>query len=585
MRDFVTALALCHNVTPTFPDPDDETLVEYQASSPDEVALVKFAECLEMRLRQRDQSQIVIKNAAGDLETYFILANFPFSSETKRMGIVLKHQKTGRLIFYLKGAETVMKAKVRPNQRVVIDESCDNLANEGLRTLVISQKMLSQEFYDNWSRRHEAAKGDLNNREALVATCLEELESDMELLGVTGVEDRLQDDVAVVIESLRNAGIQVWMLTGDKVETATCIAISAGFKRRTQPLFFMRDMTEAYDASKRLDEFSRKAASSILMIDGQTLDLCLGTKKLEEKFFAEATKAPSVCVCRCSPTQKALITRKIAEYTGKRTAAIGDGGNDVGMILEANVGIGIVGKEGKQASLASDFSIDEFKFLRRLVLWHGRLSYKRSAVLSQFVIHRGLIIAIIQAIFSIIFYFVTISIYNGYLILGYSTIYTMFPVFSLVTDEDCSESAVMKFPILYSGLQKGRALSTKTFLIWTWKSIFQGCVIMLGSVIFFHESFTNIVTITFSSLIVCEILNVFSEVHRINYKMVISSILTFLIYFMSIGLFRGYFDTSYITWTFVMKVCLVTLASWAPLHLARRIYDFCDPSEHQKIMR
>jgi len=152
VRDFVTALALCHNVTPTFPDEADETAVEYQASSPDEIALVKFAESLSMSLRQRDQSQIVIKNAAGDLETYAILANFPFSSDTKRMGIVLKHQKTGRLMFYLKGAETVMKAKVRPNQRVVIDESCDNLANEGLRTLVISQKMLTKEFYDNWSR-------------------------------------------------------------------------------------------------------------------------------------------------------------------------------------------------------------------------------------------------------------------------------------------------------------------------------------------------------------------------------------------------------------------------------------------------
>lgn len=294
----------------------------------------------------------------------------------------------------------------------------------------------------------------------------------MELLGVTGVEDRLQDDVAVVIESLRNAGIQIWMLTGDKVETATCIAISAGFKRRNQPIFSMRDMTDIFDAGKKLDEYSRKAANSILMIDGQTLDLIMTEKKLEEKFFKEATRSPSVCVCRCSPTQKAMITRKISFYTGKRTAAIGDGGNDVGMILEAHVGIGIVGKEGKQASLASDFSIDEFKYLRRLILWHGRMSYKRSAVLSQFVIHRGLIIAIIQAIFSIIFYFVTIAIYNGYLILGYSTIYTMFPVFSLVTDEDCSESAVMKFPILYSSLQKGRVLNTKTFLIWMWKSLF-----------------------------------------------------------------------------------------------------------------
>lgn len=118
------------------------------------------------------------------------------------------------------------------------------------------------------------------------------------------------------------------------------------------------------------------------MIDGQSLDIFLRNKKLEERFFTEATKAPSVCVCRCSPTQKALVTKKIQHFTGKRTAAIGDGGNDVGMILEANVGIGIVGKEGKQASLAADFSINEFQYLKRLVLWHGRLSYKRSAVLS-----------------------------------------------------------------------------------------------------------------------------------------------------------------------------------------------------------
>ena len=108
----------------------------------------------------------------------------------------------------------------------------------------------------------------------------------------------------------------------------------------------------------------------------------LANPALEDKFLAASTQAPSVCVCRCSPTQKAIITGKIAKYTGKRTAAVGDGSNDVGMILEANVGIGVVGKEGKQASLASDFSIDEFKYLRRLIMWHGRLSYKRSAVLS-----------------------------------------------------------------------------------------------------------------------------------------------------------------------------------------------------------
>lgn len=106
------------------------------------------------------------------------------------------------------------------------------------------------------------------------------------------------------------------------------------------------------------------------------------------------------------------------------------------MIQEADVGIGIVGKEGMQASLAADFSILQFNYLRRLILWHGRLSYKRSAVLSQFVIHRGLIISIIQAVFTIIFYFVSIPIYNGYLMMGYTTIYTSLPVFTIVLDED-----------------------------------------------------------------------------------------------------------------------------------------------------
>lgn len=155
------------------------------------------------------------------------------------------------------------------------------------------------------------------------------------------------------------------------------------------------------------------------------------------------------------------------------------------MIQEAHCGIGIVGKEGKQASLAADFSIDQFKYLRYLILWHGRLSYKRSAVLSQFVIHRGLIISCIQALFCIIFYFVAIPIYNGMLIMGYATFYTNLPVFSLVCDSDVSKQAVMQYPPLYATLQKGRSLSFKTFLIWFWKSIYQAAVIMLGTILFF----------------------------------------------------------------------------------------------------
>jgi len=140
VRDFMAALALCHNVTPSFPDPDDPTIIEFQASSPDEIALVKFADSMGMNLTSRDANNVEIVNTAGVTEKYEILANFPFSSDTKRMGIVLRHKATKRLIFYLKGAEVVMKDKCRPNQRATVDESCKNLASEGLRTLVICQK-------------------------------------------------------------------------------------------------------------------------------------------------------------------------------------------------------------------------------------------------------------------------------------------------------------------------------------------------------------------------------------------------------------------------------------------------------------
>ena len=201
------------------------------------------------------------------------------------------------------------------------------------------------------------------------------------------------------------------------------------------------------------------------------------------------------------------------------------------MIQEADVGIGITGKEGMQASLASDFSITKFNHVKDLLLWHGRMSYQRSAKLSQFVIHRGLIIAFIQAIFTMIFFSVTIPIYNGYLVLCYSTIYTSLPVFSLVLDEDVDRETCLKYPILYENLQAGRSLNIKTFLIWIWKSIYQAAIIMFLSIIFFNDSFLMIMSITFTTMILIEFLNVIQEVTVIRSAMVISIIVSLAIYF------------------------------------------------------
>lgn len=164
----------------------------------------------------------------------------------------------------------------------------------------------------------------------------------------------------------------------------------------------------------------------------------------------------------------------IQKHTGKRTAAVGDGGNDVSMIQQADAGIGIEGREGRQASLAGDFSIPQFSMLARLLLVHGRHSYKRSAALSQFVIHRGLIISTMQAVFSAVFYLSSVMLYQGLLMVGYSTVYTMFPVFSLVLDQDITADIALTYPELYKDLSKGRSLSYKTFFMWVLISIYQG---------------------------------------------------------------------------------------------------------------
>jgi phospholipid-translocating ATPase len=210
----------------------------------------------------------------------------------------------------------------------------------------------------------------------------------------------------------------------------------------------VNDLDSAFE---HLDQL-RQARNTCLVIDGSSLQFYLDHAGGE--LIAAALNMSAVVCSRCTPTQKADIVRLIGQYTKKRTCAIGDGGNDVSMIQAANVGVGIVGKEGNQASLAADFSITQFQHLSRLLLWHGRNSYQRTAKLAHFVIHRGLIISVMQAVFSALFYFAPIAIYQGFLLVGYTTIYTMAPVFSLVYDEEITEDTALVFPELYRDLRK-----------------------------------------------------------------------------------------------------------------------------------
>jgi phospholipid-translocating ATPase len=388
LRNFLTCLMIAHNVTPTV----ENGQRELQCSSPDELCLVKFGESLGYKLTHRTSTEISITNPTGATETYEILDNFPFTSDRKRMGIIVKDKLTSQILFWLKGADIIMKDKVNISDKDFLIQESETLASNGLRTLVFAQKILTTEVYQEMKQMLDLAAQDLAYRDQIEESVISNYESDMEFLGITGVEDLLQEDVKSVIESLRKGGINIWMLTGDKLETAKCISISTGLKSPGQEFYQLEDFSNAQELVLRLDEYARRP-EDVIIIEGATLGKIFTSPELRAKFLEVAARAPSVICCRCAPAQKAEITVGLKKILKFGVCAIGDGGNDVRMIQSANVGIGIEGKEGKQAALASDFSITKFNTILKLTLWHGRLAYMRTALLTNFIFHRGLIVS------------------------------------------------------------------------------------------------------------------------------------------------------------------------------------------------
>uniref|UniRef100_A0A8C0B7G5 Phospholipid-transporting ATPase n=1 Tax=Buteo japonicus TaxID=224669 RepID=A0A8C0B7G5_9AVES len=590
VHEAVKAIALCHNVTPVYESNGvtDQAEAErhyedscrvYQASSPDEVALVQWTESVGLTLVGRDQSSVQLRTPGGHILNFTILQIFPFTYESKRMGIIVRDESTGEITFYMKGADVVMAGIVQYNDW--LEEECGNMAREGLRVLVVAKKSLTEEQYQDFEARYVQAKLSVHDRSLKVATVIESLEMEMELLCLTGVEDQLQTDVRPTLETLRNAGIKVWMLTGDKLETATCTAKNAHLVTRTQDIHIFRLVTNRGEAHLELNAFRRKHDCA-LVISGDSLEVCL--KYYEYEFMELACQCPAVVCCRCAPTQKAQIVRLLQERTGKLTCAVGDGGNDVSMIQEADCGVGVEGKEGKQASLAADFSITQFKHLGRLLMVHGRNSYKRSAALSQFVIHRSLCISTMQAVFSSVFYFASVPLYQGFLIIGYSTIYTMFPVFSLVLDKDVKSEVAMLYPELYKDLLKGRPLSYKTFLIWVLISIYQGSIIMYGALLLFESEFVHIVAISFTSLILTELLMVALTIQTWHWLMIVAELLSLSCYIASLVFLHEFIDVYFIaTLSFLWKVTVITLVSCLPLYVLKYLRRRFSPPSYSKL--
>lgn len=576
IKDIVLALSLCHNVTPII---SEDGKLTYEASSPDEIAIVKWTENIGMTLIYRDTKKIKLRTPIDTILEYTILEIFPFTSETKRMGIIVKDEITNEITFYMKGADVVLSKMVLFNDW--LDEECGNMARKGLRTLVIARKKLSYDTYMEFQKKYDQAKLSVLDRNGDMEKVQMTLENDLELLGLTGVEDKLQDNVKPTLELLRNSGIKIWMLTGDKVETASCIAVSSKLVSRNSSIVQFCKIHDLMELREKLIGLN-SMSETCLVIDGESLQLCLTSCR--ELFYETTKNLPAVVCCRCSPTQKAEVTKLIKSKIKNCVCAVGDGGNDVSMIQSADVGVGIVGKEGKQASLAADFSINQFQYLATLLLWHGRNSYKRSAALSQFIIHRGLIISVIQTVFSAMFYFAPIALYKGLLLVGYTTVYTSGPVFSLVLDKDINYATAMRYPELYKELLKGRSLSFKTFFQWMLISVYQGGIIMTGSILLFEDQFQNIVSITFTALILNELLMVAFEVKTWHKAIVIAEIITLFCYIASMFYLKTDFDLSFIfSIGFVWKVAAITVISSLPLYIIKILKRYFSPPKYLRI--
>ena len=399
-KQFMLTLALCHTVI-TERTPGDPPKIEFKAQSPDEAALVATARDCGFTVMGRSNDGIIL-NILGEEKEYTVLNTLEFNSSRKRMSAIIR-MPDGRIVLFCKGADSVIYSRLKKGEqkelRKTTAEHLEMFAREGLRTLCIAMKEIGEETYQKWNLEHDAAAAAIVDREDKLEMVSDAIERDLTLVGGTAIEDRLQDGVPDTIALLGDAGIKLWVLTGDKVETAINIGFSCNLLSNEMDLIVFKIDEESVEAAeaeldKHLQTFNITGSDEELkiartnheppepthaiVIDGDSLKLVLHDK-LRQKFLLLCKKCKSVLCCRVSPSQKAAVVQMVKDGLDVMTLSIGDGANDVAMIQEADVGVGIAGEEGRQAVMSSDYAIGQFRYLQRLVLVHGRWSYRRLA--------------------------------------------------------------------------------------------------------------------------------------------------------------------------------------------------------------
>jgi phospholipid-translocating ATPase len=347
----------------------------------------------------------------------------------------------------------------------------NDFAVEGLRTLLYAYRFIDENEYSNWKEIYHAATTSLVEREDKIEAAGELIEVDFDLAGATAIEDKLQYGVPESIDKLRRANIKIWMLTGDKRETAVNIGHSCRLIKDYSTLIVLdRELgeVEQHIAAATLTLQSDKIAHSVVVVDGHTLSWIDQAEHLQQLFFDLAVLADSVICCRAQPSQKAQLVKSIRKRMKKSiTLAIGDGANDIAMIQEAHVGIGITGKEGLQAARSSDYSIAQFRFLNKLLLVHGRWNYIRTCKYILGTLWKEFVFFLTQALYQRWAGYTGTSLYEPWSLATFNTLFTSLPVLIMgIFEKDLASSTLLAVPELYTKGQSDGGFNLLIFLGW-----------------------------------------------------------------------------------------------------------------------
>ncbi|EGZ15099.1 hypothetical protein PHYSODRAFT_351482 [Phytophthora sojae] len=499
---FFEHLAVCHTV---IPEKLESGEVRLSASSPDEQALVAGAAFAGFKFESRSVGTATVE-VLGQRVSYEILDVLEFNSTRKRMSVVVR-KPSGELLLYTKGADMMIYQRLKDDPAMlklknITRDHMEKYADDGLRTLALAMKKLDERWFQQWKMRFDDAQGNVaeidrrkDGKPNAIDDLMEEIEEGLELIGATAIEDKLQDGVPQCLANLTRAGIKVWMLTGDKEETAINISYACSLLDNSIQQVVVNATTCPDEAAIRAKlnaaarEFMENAKGGMagggereisLIIDGEALEMALrpGTAP---HLLSVAKLCRAVICNRVSPAQKAEMVKLVRDnITTVRTLAIGDGANDVAMIQAAHVGVGISGQEGMQAVNSSDYAIAQFRFLERLLLVHGRWNYIRISKLVLYMFYKNITLVLAQYWYG---YLSGASGSKMYWEIGvqlYNVAFTGLPIVVVgVLDKDLPAPFSLEYPDLYRRGPERFYFNMYTFGRWIAAAFYESMIIFV----------------------------------------------------------------------------------------------------------